>query len=59
MAEGENPAVIQAILRHTRLDMTMYYCHARKPQKRDAEGMVLAAILAKQEPKRGLEALQP
>lgn len=25
MAEGENPAVIQAILRHARLDMTMYY----------------------------------
>jgi integrase len=59
MAEGENPAVIQATLRHTRLDMTMYYSHARKQQKRDAQGMVLEAILAKREPKRGLEAMQP
>jgi integrase len=58
MAEGENPAVIQATLRHTRLDMTMYYSHARKQQKRDAQGMVLEAILTKREPKRGLEAMQ-
>jgi integrase len=58
MAEGENPAVIQATLRHTRLDMTMYYSHARKQQKRDAQGMVLEAILAKREPKREPEATQ-
>jgi hypothetical protein len=45
MAEGENPAVIQATLRHTRLDMTMYYSHARKAQKREAQGRVLEAVL--------------
>ena len=33
MADGENPAVVQATLRHTRLDMTMYYAHSRKKQK--------------------------
>jgi integrase len=45
MAEGENPAVVQATLRHTRLDMTMYYAHARKQQKRDAQGRMLEAVL--------------
>ena len=45
MAEGENPAVIQATLRHTRLDMTMYYSHVRKAQQREAQGRVLEAVL--------------
>jgi len=36
MAEGENPAVIQATLRHTRLDLTMYYAHSRRKQKLDS-----------------------
>jgi integrase len=45
MAEGENPAVIQATLRHTRLEMTMYYAHARKQRKRAAQGRVLDAVL--------------
>lgn len=58
MAEGENPAVIQATLRHTRLDMTMYYSHARKRQKRAAQGMVLEAILAGRGLKWGPEAMQ-
>jgi integrase len=58
MAEGENPAVIQATLRHTRLDMTMYYSHARKQQTRDAQGMVLEAIMAKRGLERGLERVQ-
>ena len=57
MSEGENPAVIQATLRHTRLDMTIYYSHARKQQKRAAQGMVLEAILAKPGPQRGPEAM--
>jgi integrase len=48
MAEGENPAVIQATLRHTRLDMTMYYAHARKEQKREAQGRVLEAVLGRE-----------
>ena len=58
MAEGENPAVIQATLRHTSLDMTMYYSHARKQQTRDAQGMVLEAIMPKRGLERGLERLQ-
>jgi hypothetical protein len=37
--------------------MTMYYSHARKQQKRAAQGMVLEAILAKRGPQRGPEAM--
>jgi integrase len=59
MAEGENPAVIQATLRHTRLDMTMYYAHSRKKQKLEAQGRVLEAVLRGERGlQRGPEAIQ-
>jgi integrase len=45
MAEGENPAVIQATLRHTRLDMTMNYAHSGKKEKLEAQGRMLEAVL--------------
>lgn len=45
MAEGTNPAVVQATLRHTRFDMTLDYSHARRPQKLTAQGRVLEAVL--------------
>ena len=34
MDEGENPAVTQAIMRHAKLDMTLYYSHSQRKQKR-------------------------
>jgi integrase len=52
IADGENPAVIQATLRHTRLDMTMYYAHSRKKQKLEAQGGILEAALGGE---RGLQ----
>jgi len=59
MADGENPAVIQATLRHTRLDMTMYYAHSRKKQKLEAQGRVLEAVLGSERGlQRGPEAIQ-
>ena len=59
MAEGENPAVIQATLRHTRLDMTMHYAHSRKKQKLEAQGRVLEAVLGSERGlQRGPEAIQ-
>lgn len=59
MAEGENPAVIQATLRHTRLDMTMYYAHSRKKQKLEAQGRILEAVLGSERGlQRGPEAIQ-
>jgi integrase len=36
MDEQENPAVVQAILRHARMDMTLYYSHSSKKAKRGA-----------------------
>jgi integrase len=59
MAEAENPAVIQATLRHTRLDMTMYYAHSRKKQRLEAQGRVLEAVLiGERGPEREPEAVQ-
>jgi integrase len=36
MDEQENPAVVQAIMRHSQMDMTLYYAHSSKKQKRAA-----------------------
>jgi len=59
MSDGENPAVIQATLRHTRLDMTMYYAHSRKKEKLEAQGRVLEAVLGGDRGlQRGPEAVQ-
>jgi integrase len=33
MDEGENPAVVQAIMRHAKLGMTLYYSQSRRKQK--------------------------
>jgi len=30
MANGENPKVVQTILRHSKMDMTLYYTHSQK-----------------------------
>ena len=39
--EGENPAVVQAIMRHAKLDMTLYYSHSGGKQKLAAQEKVL------------------
>jgi len=36
MHEQENPAVVQAVLRHSKMDMTLYYSHTSKKAKRAA-----------------------
>jgi integrase len=36
MKEDANPAVVQAIMRHSRMDMTLYYAHSSTKQKRAA-----------------------
>lgn len=36
MDEQANPAVVQAIMRHSQMDMTLYYAHSSKKQKRAA-----------------------
>ena len=44
MEEGENPAVVQAIMRHAKLDMTLYYSHSRRKQKLAAQREGAATI---------------
>jgi len=36
MDEQENPAVVQAIMRHAKMDMTLYYSHSSKRATRAA-----------------------
>ena len=40
--EKENPAVLQEIMRHSKMDMTLYYSHSRRSAKRVAQGRVLS-----------------
>jgi integrase len=36
MDNKENPAVVQAVMRHSKMDMTLYYSHSRREEKRAA-----------------------
>jgi len=36
MDEQENPAVVQAIMRHAKMNMALYYSHSSKKAKRAA-----------------------
>jgi integrase len=36
MDEQENPAVVQAVMRHAQMDMTLYYSHSNRKAKRAA-----------------------
>ena len=37
MDEQENPAVVQAIMRHAKMDMTLYCSHSSRKAKRAAQ----------------------
>jgi integrase len=45
MDEQENPALVQAIMRHAKMDMTLYYSHTRRKAKRAAQEKVLQRLL--------------
>jgi integrase len=45
MDEQENPAVVQAIMRHAKMDMTLCYSHSRRKAKRAAQEKVLEHLL--------------
>jgi integrase len=45
MDERENPAVVQAVMRHAKMDMTLYYSHSRRRAKRAAQEKVLQRLL--------------
>jgi integrase len=58
MDEGENPAVVQAIMRHAKLDMTLYYSHSRRKQKLAAHEKVLRRLLPQREQEREQRTIQ-
>jgi len=45
MDEQENPAVVQAIMRHSKMDMTLYYSHSRRSAKRAAQEKVFRRLV--------------
>jgi integrase len=48
MDEGENPALVQAVMRHSKFDMTLYYSHSQRKQKRAALDRVAERFAAPQ-----------
>jgi integrase len=57
MDEQENPAVVQAIMRHAKMDMTPYYAHSRRKAKRAAQDRVIRHLIPEETrvPMRGPE----
>ncbi len=45
MDNQENPAVVQAVMRHSKMDMTLYYSHSHRSAKRAAQERVLQHLL--------------
>jgi integrase len=45
MDERENPAVVQAVMRHAKMDMTLYYSHSQRKAKRAAQEKVLQHLI--------------
>ena len=45
MDAQENPALVQAIMRHAKMDMTLYYSHSRRKAKRAAQEKVLQHLI--------------
>ena len=41
---GENPKLVQTLLRWSKMDMTMYYAHSMQDEKLEAQGKVLERI---------------
>ena len=51
MDEQENPAVVQAIMRHSKMDMTLYYSHSRRSAKLAAQERVLQRLVVPAAPR--------
>ncbi len=45
MDNQENPAVVQAVMRHSKMDMTLYYSHSQRSAKRAAQEKVLQHLV--------------
>jgi len=55
MDEQENPAVVQAIMRHSKMDMTLYYSHSQRSAKRAAQEKVVKLSFPRQHRKCGCQ----
>jgi integrase len=45
MDEQENPAVVQPVMRHAKMDMTLYYSHSRRKAERAAQEKVILKLV--------------
>lgn len=45
MDNQENPAVVQAVMRHSKMDMTLYYSHSHGAAKHAAQERVLQHLV--------------
>src|SRR5262249_38838701 len=45
MDNQENPSVVQAVMRHSKMDMTLYYSHSHRAAKRAAQERVLQHLV--------------
>jgi hypothetical protein len=45
MDNQENPAVVQAVMRHSKMDLTLYYSHSHRSAKRAAQERVLQHVV--------------
>ncbi len=45
MEEQEDPALVQGVLRHAKMDMTLHYSHSRRQAKRSAQEKVIQKLV--------------
>jgi hypothetical protein len=45
MENETNPAVVQAVMRHSKMDMTLYYSHTHRTAKRAEREKVLQHLV--------------
>jgi hypothetical protein len=58
MGKGEDPAVVQAIMRHAKLDMALYCSHSLRKQELAAQEWGLQRLLPQPEQEREPQAIQ-
>jgi len=58
MGKGENPAVVQAIMRHAKLVMTLYCGHSLRKKRLAPQERVLQRLLPQSEQEREPQAIQ-
>jgi site-specific recombinase XerD len=47
MSNGEDPKLVQTLLRHSKMDMTLHYTHSTKEARLMAQGKLLQQLVSK------------